>query len=102
MNVLDNPKSKTMILDDGKEYILSPANLYILGELEEVFDCNMSEIIEKLNSKTAQTLNKCLYVLLKDNHSELDIKKTGQLIKTATKLNESVDMVIVILNEFAG
>lgn len=78
-NVLSTPEKKTIKLG-GKDYKLSPLNLNVLADIEEEFDCGVSELGPILEKRQASTLRKLIHILLKDQHPDMALTKIGELV----------------------
>ena len=81
MNVLNEEQPTTITLGDGKEYTLPPINLNTLAEMEDNFECGIDRIMELFAERSATTMRKFLYILLKENHPKLTLK--GCLLYTS-------------------
>jgi hypothetical protein len=80
-NVLAEPKGREITLSDGKTYKLPPSDINTIAELEDVFDCSLGEIIEKLNQRQATTLRQILYGLLKKSYPDLTVEGVGKIVR---------------------
>lgn len=83
-NILSKPQPKSMVLDDGKQYLLSPFTLNKMVELEDKFDKSWDDITKNMSAKVLRYL---VYICLRDNHPELTEDKVGELL-TSEKLME--------------
>ena len=79
MSVLNTPEKKTIKLGD-KDYRLSPLNLNVLANIEEEFDCGLDELGTKLEKRQASILRKLIYILLKEQYTDMTLSKVGELI----------------------
>jgi hypothetical protein len=80
-SVLTEPKGREIVLSDGKTYKLPPSDINTIAELEDVFDCSLQEITERLNQKQATTLRQILYGLLTNGYPDLTLDDVGKLVR---------------------
>ncbi len=79
MSVLNTPEKKTIRLGEN-DYQLSPLNLNVLANIEEEFDCGLDELGTKLEKRQASILRKLIYILLKEQYTDMTLSKVGELI----------------------
>ena len=79
-SILIEPKGREIVLN-GKSYKLPPSNLNTIAEVEEVFDCSLQQVIERMNERQATTLRKLLYALLKSDYPDLTLDAIGNLVR---------------------
>lgn len=91
-NILSEAPKRTIILADGKEYILSPVNLNVLADLEEEFGCSLEELRKRSDKQSFTVLRTLLLVFLRENHPTITKRQLGKLIPV--KLLPEVSKVI--------
>lgn len=99
--ILAKPKGNEIVLADNKTYHLAPANLNLLQNLEEEFDCSLEELTEKIAKRQAASLKKLLYVFLKENYPELTLENVGALVtvEILERVSDKVAEIIQALQE---
>ncbi len=97
-NVLSKPKGETIKLGD-KEYWLAPLNLNTLANIEDEFDCGLTELGTMLEKKQASTMRKLVYVLLKDQYPKMAMTKIGELIDLTNMASISEALAKVLSGE---
>lgn len=93
-DILATPQGKVVTLSDGKQYTLSPMNLNVLANLEDVFDCNLDELQEVFSKRTTTNFRKFLKVMLQENYPELTLEDVGRLVEisqVSTLLSEMME-----------
>ncbi len=99
-NLLSQPQPKQIVLNDGNTYLLSPLNLNVIADLEEAFDCNIDDVMKKISSNVKfSTWRTFLYVLLKQNHPDMTLRKTGELVSTKMIKDVTSQVLDIMLGE---
>ena len=93
-DILTTAKGTKIKLADGKEYLLSPYNMNMMADLEEEFDCDLSELGDKLKGRRFTTLRRLLWVFLRENYPDMTLKEAGKLVE--------LDQVAEVLNKIMG
>ena len=93
-DILATAKGKKIKLADGKEYTLSPYNMNMMADLEEEFDCDLSELGDKLKGRRFTTLRRLLWVFLRENYPDMTLREAGKLVE--------LDQVAGILMQITG
>ncbi len=98
INILAQEKPKTIILADGKDYILPPIDMTTLANIEKTMGFGLGRFAVKMEVETMTTLRALIYALLKENHPELTLDGVGHLItlKEITSLSETISTIMAI------
>jgi len=80
---------------DGNEYIITPINLNTMLEIEEKFNLNSIDEIDlgTLGLNKARHLRWFFWVLLKQNHPDMDQEDVGRVID-ATNAEEAMKVAM--------
>ncbi len=98
MAILSTPEKKTIKLGK-KDYQLSPLNLNVLADIEEAFDCGITELGPKLEKRQATTLRKLVHILLKDQYPDMTLIKIGEFINLSNMAEVSEALAKVLAGE---
>jgi hypothetical protein len=98
MNVLAEEKPKSIILADGKEYVLPPIDLTTLANIEQTLGFSLGSFAAKMDAQPMTTLRALAYALLKENHPELTLEAVGHLVsmKQISELSTTISTVIAV------
>jgi hypothetical protein len=79
-NILSEAPRKSIVLTDGKEYVLSPVNLNILADLEEEFGCSLEELKKRPDKQSFVILRALLLIFLRENYPTITKRQIGKLV----------------------
>ena len=99
-NILSEAPKKSIVLADGKEYILSNITLTTLANLEDELGYGLSEVQTAMEKRTAGTIRALLYVLLKENHPKLTLDQVGKLV-TMDKFSEVMSLITEAIKQMS-
>ena len=80
-DILATPKGRVIKGADGTDYILAPFNLNSIANIEQEFDCEIDDLLERLNTKAYTQLRKLLWVLLQENYPGIKLIDVGKLVE---------------------
>lgn len=98
VNILADEKPKSIKLADGKEYILPPITLHTLANIEDALGCGIDKIQEQFSIRTAGTLEKVTYAMLRENHPHLTLEQVGKLV-TPDKFKPIIEAISNAMSE---
>lgn len=90
-SILSTPEKQAIKLGE-KEYHLAAFDLNVMADIEEAFDCSMTELGEQFDKRQAVTLRKILFILLKEEYPDITEIEIGKSI-TASNM-KAVNQVI--------
>ena len=98
VNIMEEAKSKTLTLSDGKEYKLPPIDMTTLANIEKSMGFGLAKLQTKVENETMTTMRSLIYALLKEEQPGLDIDKVGHLItlKEMSSISSTISEIMAL------
>ncbi len=97
-DILTTARGTKIKLADGNEYLLSPYNMNMMADLETEFDCDLSELGDKLKGRRYTTLRKLLWIFLRDNYPDMTLTDAGKLVE----MDQVAEILTKIMDILSG